>query len=102
MKTYKRMCKECGKYFVARNSRAIFCSSACKSKEFREKNIKEYAHKCLYCEKDFVSNEKKTKFCSFSCAGKHKNLVGNGKFYFCKNCGEKFSQKHKRNLYLTL
>ena len=101
MKTYKKKCKECGKDFIARNSKAIFCSSACKSKEFKKRNVKEYIHKCLYCEKEFVSNEKKTKFCSFSCSGKHRNMVGTGEFGYCKFCDKKFKKKHARNKFCS-
>lgn len=101
MKTFNKICKECGKDFVTKNVRKIYCSNLCNQKHFRKTGAKEYNLICLFCNKEFKSKLKKVRFCSISCAGKYKNKEGIKVEFNCKRCGTVFIQKHKRHFYCS-
>ncbi len=64
-------CKECGKKFIHKDYRIMFCSSECNFNNRYEKVIVD----CLECGKEIVyRGTKKRKFCSQSCSATFNNI----------------------------
>jgi G:T-mismatch repair DNA endonuclease (very short patch repair protein) len=106
---YKIICKNCNSEFESRDQTKVFCSSDCKT-EYYIKNpiMHEYVLTCNNCGKTFVkilANNPNLKnenhYCSQKCVGVHKNKIGIGTKFNCRQCGKEFEQIHKKHFFCT-
>lgn len=89
MATYNKVCKICGKEFVAINHRSAYCSENCRIRGLSENAHRAYMKKvygevkenvlngkrkvCPICGKAFFSSNS-AKYCSYACSWKAKQL----------------------------
>ena len=87
MATYDKVCKVCGREFVAKNHRTVYCSELCRAVGKSEASRKAYMKKvygevkenvlhgkrktCPVCGKEFLSSNS-AKYCSYACRWKGK------------------------------
>jgi G:T-mismatch repair DNA endonuclease (very short patch repair protein) len=105
-KEYFIICKNCGKNFVARTQKKIFCYDQCRVDYFIKNPIKhDYTLICNNCGKEFYKtlankpNPKENHYCSQECVSLHKNRIGIGIKLNCKNCGKEFYQTNNRHYF---
>lgn len=72
----EKICKTCGKSFMAKNrelkrGNAKYCSLSCSSKAPKKQA---YTFVCKHCGKDFNAASSRAKYCSTSCKQKHYRL----------------------------
>lgn len=80
-----KICEYCGKEFIAKSSKAKYCSTQCKGKANGRKNNKlldknNVTKKCLYCGKEFTGHYNR-KYC-------------------CKECQDAVENKKARDLHI--
>lgn len=81
MKNIERICKNCGKSFLAdsrevNRGNAIYCSRSCTAKA--EKTL-QYDRICKHCGKEYIAYHKHSKYCSVSCKQKNYRLKSKSK-----------------------
>jgi len=107
---YKFNCKNCNIEFESRDQTKVFCSPNCNRKYYAKNPIKhEYNLICNNCGKPFTkilsdnpNLNDENHYCSQSCVVLHKNKIGIGIKYSCKQCNKEFDQIHKRHFFCTL
>jgi len=77
---YERVCKQCGKEFIAHHIDKIYCSSHCRNTAYHIKqghitntNPDPYYRKCVVCGKEFETYIERKKCCSKECSRKYHN-----------------------------
>ena len=114
MAEIKKVCECCGKEFIAKSSKAKYCSSYCKGKVNGQKRAKldnknAVVKNCLYCGKEFIGHYNR-KYCCKECQDavenkkardlhiqqREQNLSKNAilgyDYVVCPVCGQKFQQ----------
>ena len=114
MAEIKKVCECCGKEFIAKSSKAKYCSSYCKGKVNGQKRAKldnknAVVKNCLYCGKEFIGHYNR-KYCCKECQDavenkkardlhiqqRERNLSKNAilgyDYVVCPVCGQKFQQ----------
>lgn len=106
----EKKCPICGKLFIARNVRAIYCGYDCQSKEMnRRKYLKRKAEqktrKCEECGKEFKPKVGQQVTCSPECSwARHKKVSRERKpklpeYGKCEQCGAEFQIKMRNQLF---
>lgn len=93
-----RICKNCGKEIVGRNSRAIYCSIECNRDADRKRKVIRWDKKygigevrtCENCGQEFVTRSRRSRFCTRKCQNnkyscEYQKLHGGGKSRVPKN-----------------
>lgn len=105
-----RVCAYCGKEFVPKQSRSIYCSRECQIRGFHFNRPKGATKKCACCGKEFTTEHRGTKYCSPSCKQKvsdeqRKKSIENRKpkheAMKCLQCGKEFIPKDKRQIFCS-
>lgn len=74
-----RVCKHCGTPFLAKTTKAQFCSAKCRNADYRKSHPYDDTYKivqiCEFCGRQFMADKYavsygKGKFCSYSCSRK--------------------------------
>jgi endogenous inhibitor of DNA gyrase (YacG/DUF329 family) len=78
--SYKRVCAYCGKEYIAKNKRSMYCSKRCKDIAIKIKNgikcntnTEPYHKTCVVCGKPFDTYRKEVVTCSHECSEKHRS-----------------------------
>lgn len=114
MAEVKKTCKNCGKEYLAKSKKSLYCSIECKHEYYKkvnkEYNIDKHKKICPVCEKEFIGHPNR-KYCSLECrhkdeAKKSRNLhilernkelnnkqtIEGYDYVTCPICKEKFKQ----------
>lgn len=101
MEATEKICKYCGKPFLAKDPRRIFCCSACCTKWHNENNKpKKEPKKCIICGKEFIPWNKTQVTCGRKECVKAYSLIQKkkkrGAYKYAKNGGLTITQPPKR------
>ena len=101
MEATEKICKYCGKPFLAKDPRRIFCCSACCTKWHNENNKpKKEPKKCIICGKEFIPWNKTQVTCGCKECVKAYSLIQKkkkrGAYKYAKNGGLTITHPPKR------
>lgn len=103
-----KICEYCGKEFVPKQSRSIYCSRECQIRGFHQSRRTKVTKVCVWCGAEFETEHRGTKYCSLSCrqsAADEQRVksVENRKPKHepkeCLHCGKEFIPRDGRQIY---
>ena len=93
-KKLTKICKQCGKTFIGKSKKQIFCSPECQHKAQRKIKEKQKI-KCKYCGNEFTPDKHHQFYCSDECKETARKKRYNKKHphvkKYCKICGKSIS-----------
>ena len=108
MKPTKVICRVCGREFIAKDPRKMYCSQKCNGMAQKRKACpnpfawKNEERTCTFCGIKFNPNTNFQKFCSEHCKNTYANLHREETQKTCPTCGKVFYTKQKKAKYCCI
>ena len=104
---YKRTCEQCNEEFETIRLTSRFCSTTCRTKDYKTKESNKNKQTCNQCGKHFY-RYRKQRFCSQSCAGlygdkpsKPKPIIKTKRKFNCIVCNVEYESQSNRSKFCS-